>query len=537
MRPVWAWAFTIAVVAASLGLRVEHRGDFVPGWDVLSAAQGLWLVSTKTAADIAAWYVRFQGDTSVFWNLYVAPAVLLPGALARLVPWLYWNHVVSFTVSVVVLALLASAFRLGWRDAWIVPLAWATSPALVSQSVVGLAVVTALLPHAVAIWTVMRLRARPFATLAMGALVWLLGWQGQELGRTAGLVFVVAATTGRGGRATRCVWLAIGGALLVDAVVHPSTNTSFFAAVGVPTISQGVDVLAGVGRRLVAPPWIDLPTLVVVGAVATVLVRPDGWLWRLLLAAQIGLVMVLALQRDVTGVWPRRFVVLDLYALVAVVALAADWRRAGRVAASRALVAVLSVGALWQVADTVRFVRAGFEPASGEAAFTLPFVHTTVDYQVVPQDVRWARQMIADATDGRRLVLAYNFSSYEENATNPSAIPERLYLALGPERFARDVAFFGDGWRWTDLRARPPRDIDAFVAGIDDPERWVGWYALHPNDEWDENIEGTRRRTEVDALLRALERRFVLRWKAPLPGGPSHIQRFTLWPQASSGGR
>jgi hypothetical protein len=154
-----------------------------------------------------------------------------------------------------------------------------------------------------------------------------------------------------------------------------------------------------------------------------------------------------------------------------------------------------------------------------------------LDYQTVPQDVAWTRDMLADARAGRRLLLAYNFSSYQENATNPSAVPERLYLALGPERFDRDVAFFGSARSRTELLPRPPDGIDAFVDGIDDPERWVGGLAVHPNDGWDDpNAE--RRRQEIDALLASLARRFTLRWDPPRADGPSYIQRFTLAPRA-----
>jgi hypothetical protein len=529
----WLWALTLAIVTASVALRVWARGDLVPGWDVLGAAQGLWLVSTHTPREIVDWYVARHGDISVFWNLYVLPAVLIPGALARLVPWLYWNHVVAGVVTAAVLGLLASAFRLPWHRAWVVLLAWATSSTLVSQSVTGLACVTALLPHALAIWVVLRLRDRPVWSVLAGVAIWGLGWHGQELGRTAAATLLAAAVFTRQRPATRAAWLVIGAALLLDALRHPSGNTESFTSVGVPTLSQVGEVVAGTAMRLVAPPWIDLPTLLVTGVDAAALVRTDAWLWRSVLAFHLALTVVLALQRSVFSVWPRRFVVVDFYALAAVVAFVADAVRRDRRRALRTTVAVLSAGALWQLADTVRFVHDGLEPTPGDGVFSLPFTHTTLDYQTVPQDVAWTHDMLADVRAGRRVLLAYNFSSYQENATNPSAVPERLYLALGPDRFGRDVAFFGASRSRTELLPRAPGDIDAFVDGIDDPERWVGWLAVHPHDDWD-NPNAARRRAEIDALLASLGRRFTLTWEPPRADGPSHIQRFTLAPRAAA---
>jgi hypothetical protein len=528
-RTAAGWLLALGITAVSIALRVWHRGDHVPGWDVLGAAQGLWLVANKTPGELVEWYVRWHGDSSILWNLYVLPSVLIPGALARVVPWLYWNHVLSAVVTGFVLFLLASAFRLGWRHAWVVVLAWATSSTLVSQSVTGLPCVSALMPHALAVWVVLRLRDRPVSSLVAALAIWILGWHGQDLGRTACLTLLAAAVVVPARWTIRVVWAAAGVALLLDALSHPNANTLSFTAVGLPTLPQLGDVVGGVALQLVAPPWTDLPTLLVAGIASALLVRTNPALWRVVLALHLGLTLVLALQRGVDGVWPRRFVVVDFYALAAVVAWVDDARRRGRTGVVRAVVAVLCAGALWQLGDTALFVRKGFEPTPGGGVFSLPFTHTSIDYQTVPQDVAWTRDMLAAVRAGRRVLLAYNFSSYQENATNPSAVPERLYLALGPAAFDSDVAFFGETRSRTDLRPRVPDEIERFVDGID-PDQWVGWYALHPSDEWD-NPTAERRRNEIGRLFAALERRFRLEWGPPMPGEPSNIRRFTLAPR------
>jgi hypothetical protein len=523
------WTLALGILLASLGLRIWHRGDYVPGWDVLSAAQGLHLVSTATPRQVLSWYLANHWSGDLFWNMYGVPSVLLPGVLASVWPWPFWNHVVTFAVSLAILWLLAAAFRLGWRHGWVVVLAWSTSSALVSQSVAGLAYLTCVLPHALAVCVVRRLRERPVWTALLGGVVYVVAWQGQDLGRTAFLVFLFAAVTMRAPASTRLVWLATGGLQAWDALRHPTANTTFFSAVGRPAAAEIAAALGGIGSRLFVTPRIDLPVLAGAGMLSLLLVRRERWLWRLLFLAELALAVDLALKRGTSGVWPRRFLLVDFYALVPVVALFAEWSAApARRKAAAVLVGVLVLGAGWQLADTAQFVRTPFDRLHG-AGFTLPFVRTSVDYQVVFQDVDWGRLMLAEARAGRKLILAYNLSSYEENATNPSAVMERLYLALGPERFFDTVYVFGEGDRWTTFTARPIASVDAFVNGIQDPRAFVGWIAVHPRDQGN-NAVAERRAREMKQLLSALARRFVVVVEPPLPGGPSFIARFTLRP-------
>lgn len=525
-RVVGPWLFTAAILVASLAVRVVHRGDVIPGWDVISVAQGSWMVATKSLEELFWWQVDSLHPPG-YWNFYVLPSVLVPGALARWWPWLYWGHLASFAVTLASLAVLASAFRLGWRGGWLVLLVWATSSALVSQSVTGLANGSAILPHALALWVVLRLRDRPLVTIVASVGVWFAGWQVQELGRTTSLTFLAAALLVRAPRSTRLVWLGVGGALLFDAMWFPSANTDSFTSVGFPTPQLLWDTAVGIARRLFAPPWIDLPSVLVLGVIAALLVRTDGWLWRAVLGAQIGLVFVLALQREVLSVWPRRFTLVDFYAVATTVALGAEWMRTGRRRSFLALGLAIALAASWQLVDTIRFAQAA--PAGGmNTSFTLPFVHTTVDYQAWRSDSQWTRRMVEDVEAGKRLIIVYNLASYGENPTNPAAIFERLYVMLGPERYDATVHFFGQDWRWNDTRARPPSEIEPFVESITRPDEWVGWYSVHVNDAW-QNEPTDRRRAEVDALLAALERRFVLRWDAAPPDDSGFTtQRFTL---------
>jgi hypothetical protein len=502
------WLGALGIWTVSLVVRVWHRADYIPGWDVISAAQGLQLLSTRPLGELVHWQVFYAWHPSVLWNVYGFTQVLLPGMLAALHPWLFWNHTVTFAVSLLVLWLTTVAFELGRRDAWVVLLAWSASPVLVSQSVAGLAYLTCSLPYALAVCTVLRFSARPVVTALLAVLVFVIASQVQELGRTVPLVFLIAAATAPATRATRIVWLVAGALQGMNAIWDPTPNTAFVSNMGSPASAQVLGALEAVGRAVFVQRSLDIPVLIGTGIVSLALVRRARWFWGLLFAAQIGLVVVLGLTRGVGGVWPRRFLLVDLCATFPVVALYAEWRSAGARWRPAVLVAVLLVGAVWQMANTLAFARQPF-PREGWA-FTLPFVHTTVDYQTVFRDAEWTRRMLADAQAGKKIILAYNFNSWGENPTNPAGIPERLLLSLGYPRYLRTVYFFGTGWRWTELRARPTAEIAPFVAAIDDPGQYVGWYKSDPFD-----AANPQHRQEVSQLLVALEERFTIIWEEP----------------------
>jgi hypothetical protein len=523
----WAWLVTGTLAAASVLLRVIHRGPYTPGWDVLGAAEGLYLVSTLSPREILDWYVTNHWNSQIGWSFYGVFSVLLPGLLASLWPWPFWNHVFAFVVTVAVIALLAVAFELGRRESWLVVLGWCASPLLVSQSVTGIAYVTCALPHALALCVVRRLRDRWLWTALLGVLVYLLAWQGQELGRTASLVFLVAVVSVQASWPTRLVWLAVGGFMAVDAVWHPTYNT-VLSGMGRPTLRQLADVALHLSERLFVRPTIDLPILIICGALSALLLRRERWFWRLMLAAQVALLVLLALHRGIDGVWPRRFLMVDFYALAAALALWSEWRAS--LTRATVLIGLLAVGASWQLADTVRFVREPLDPT----AFTLPFVQSTVDYAVTLADVDWAQQLTDDVRAGHSVLLAYNYLSYQENPTNPSGVPERLYLTLGHERFVGHVFLFGDVRRWIDIPIHRMSEVDEFVADIGDAAEFVGYLAVHPADSCSVQmtaLDGAcQRRAEVNRLLAALERRFTIVWDAPRSAGPSLITRFTLRP-------
>ena len=60
----------LASVSLALVLRILHRGLYYPGWDILSSAQGLRLMSTKTFSEMLQFYVSRYGDRFLVGGLY-----------------------------------------------------------------------------------------------------------------------------------------------------------------------------------------------------------------------------------------------------------------------------------------------------------------------------------------------------------------------------------------------------------------------------------------------------------------------------------
>lgn len=521
------WLVALGSVVGGLVLRVWHRGPYVPGWDVLGAAQGVHLLATSSAADVAAWYWREHWNPVVGWNLYGVPSVLVPGALATLWPWEGWNHVVTFAVAMSSGVILAAAVGLPRRDAWVALLAFGASPALLSQSVAGLAYVSAVLPHALALWTVCRRRERPLQTALLAVIVFLVAWQGQELGRTAFAVFLAAAVGVRAPRATRAVWVLAGAGILAASLRWPTYNTTPLVGTAIApaaALSQIGLLLDGIVRRA----QVDLPVLLPLGIVATLALRRDAWLWRLALAAQLALMLLLAAHKGASHVWPRRVVVVDAVCWASVLALWMEHRRS----AQRALVAVLVVGCVWQMVDTVRWAAQPLLPPGLSAWTTLPFVGSTVDYRVAPELVDWERRIEADVRAGKLVILDYNLASYSENATDPAAVIDRLYLRLGHDTFTRQVAIFGSqAGRWNTLPIHPLEKLDAFVDGIADPANVAGHALAHAADASPQYGLKDMRQAERAALHAALRRRFRLLWRVPVKTGLATYSTFALAPK------
>ena len=524
--------YAVASFALSAVLRVVHRGAYYPGWDILGAANGLFMVSTQTVRELAVHLATRPYDSLYAWDVEGILAVI-PGWLTAQWPSEYWAHAITPVVVATALWLLARAIDLRWRDGWVLLLAWGASSALVSWSITGLPYISCVLPYALALWAVLRWQERVDVTILIAAFACLLSWHVQEIGRTVFLVFFAATLLLPGAPwTTRAAWLlcGVGGASIVFA--NQNFNSGRFAAMEMPGIADLREAVVGVvGRWLTAQ--IDLPALPIAAAAAVALTGRRRWFWGALLALHAGLILLVAAnhgtQQGVLTIWPRRTL---LFSFLCVATVVAAWRERPR--AARWVIALLLVGNLWQLADTVRWSRAPFQPRWEGQAFTLPYVHSTLDYWVPFAPVDWSAEMRARVEAGRKLFLIYNLSAFDENPTNPAAVLERLYLSLGHQRFIDSVLVFGtQSVRWDALPIRPMETVDATVDGIEDPAAYDVYRLSSTGDDEDAPV-AERYRGDVAALMAAIERHFEL-----VPGTSEEddhhrrVARFTLRPRVS----
>jgi hypothetical protein len=518
-------AVTVGLIAASLAIRLASRGGDVPGWDILSAAEGLWYVATMSSRDLVR-TVLATWDQEPWYNF--GPkliAVLLPGALTWWYPWSYWAIVVTAVSVAMALTLLVIALdlRVAW---WIIGIAWAASPAFVSHTITGLGHVTAILPHALALMIVLRARRRPLLTLALCGLEYAIAWQVQDLGRTAFVVFLAAAVGLEAPWSTRLVWLLAGAAQGWDTWAHPTANSADFSEATIPTALQLFSTVGESARLLII--WSDLPTLIVTGLIALVILKRDRIFWWFVVLAQLAILLAAALRRGPMALYPRRILVFDFYAVALVAAL---WSQRPRYRPW--LVAVLLLGTCWQMADAVVFART----ARGQWGFPLPYTQSEYDYQVVYQDVDLARAIADDVAAGRHVLLLWNKLTYGENCSNPSGVVERVALVVGWTAYQERVFWFGKPGDvcFTHFGPRDVATVEAFVASITEPENWVAWDAFYPSDT---THNQPRQGQERAAIRRALQRRFLL-VPTPVLGvrpGPSTVTRYVLRPAESGPG-
>jgi hypothetical protein len=536
-------ALTLVVVGASVATRLVHRGADYPGWDVAGAAHGLHLVSTMTARQLVDFYADRLWRPGLFWNVFGIPVALLPGWLASVLPWARWPHLLTPCFLALALALLARALSLGFSRLWMLLLPLGASPALLSYAVAGFPYITNTLPYALAIWIVFRWRRAVLATAALCLFTMALSWHVQELGRTAFVVLVLAAVCLPDVRpSTRATWLVCAGVWCWLAVTNLSGNTARYAAMGMPPLST-LPLHAWSLARHFAQGGPDLPYLVVAGAIAAASVPRERWFWSALMLVQAGLVFLLAanagILQGIVAVWPRRVLLLGFVALAA--CAAAFRRRAGGVARV-AIVSILVLGNVGQAWMTARWAARPLDAdGAPEYAYALPYTHTPLDPDVPVAKaraldsrvsfllVRWHAEMEAELRQGRKLLLIYNLTSFDENATDPAGIIDRLYLGLGPERFSESVFVFGRHRIMTrELPIRPLETFGKFVDAIADSDVYRAYWVHHPKDDRDWAV-ASRHREEVALMFTTLGARFRLEWLASThdPHGRA-LHRFLL---------
>jgi hypothetical protein len=547
---LWLLGVGVASVAASLSVRVVHRGAYFSGWDLVAATQGHFLASTLSFSDAIreAWYQNRH-----FWlpfPIYSVPFALTAGYLERLLPWLYWGQLLSLVSFVATLVLIAAATELPRQRFGALLLAWGASSTLLSYSVIGYPWVSGFLSHALALYAVMnrRLHTRPLLTACLAALAAESSWHVYQAGRTASLVFLAALVfLRRVPLATRAVWLAAAAVQIIETVwIHTSSSGTVdlhgwsvggLEASGVPFFSERLGhldaalVWKGV-QQFSAHLWsfFDLPTVWLLGAASFAFFRRDRWFLLSLLLFNTALLVFLAIPVGSTmqtgdALRPRRFSAVEGYCLVAIASM---MREAGP-AARRALVALLLLGNVWQGVNLAQFVHG----PRAEVEYPMPYLASNEGVGlVVRSDVDTSRALLARVKAGERILLLYNFSCYAENMTNPQGVIERLYLSLGHERFTRSVLVFGSqNCRYSCLPIRPLHELAIFLDGVrpggpTPPDSITGYYVQ--NCRAGPGMGGE----EVDQMFSTIRERVPIEIEGP---ASPHVLRFSF--QAGGAGR
>lgn len=530
-RDRWLLGVAAAAVGVSLAARVVHRGSYIAGWDIIAPTQGYFLASTRSLLDVLREVLYQNRHYWLPFSLYSAPFSLIPGYLCRLWPSEYWVYPLVLLSFLGTLLLILRAADLPFREGAVVLLGWGASPLLLSLSVVGYPWASGFLPHALALWITMnpRVRRRWLLTLAGVLVANEVSWHVYEVGKTAALVFLVAAIVQREvPKLTRAIW-ALGGAFQLYDVLfwHRTANMQAFAVqrggagsssipLDLATLARGAGHLAEsvVGLRL------DLPVLVILGLTSLLWLRRDRLLLLAMFATQLGLVFLLAMGQSETQdqLTPRRTMTVACYALVCVACAYRDAEPARR----RLIVSVLLVGNLWQAIELVRFIRTPL-PAT-RYVYTLPSLETrdAVGSVFVPE-TDWFRDLRARAEAGERLLLLYNLDCYPENYTNPAGVLERLYLSLGHERFVRSIITFGSqACRYSCLPIRPLAEFGKFLDGIrqggETPPATLAVY-------YDQTCTDFGSGKEASVMLAIMQQRFRTTRTSP-PDSP--FLRFTI---------
>jgi hypothetical protein len=511
-------ALGLISVTVSLAVRLIHRGPYYPGWDLVAPTQGQFLAATRSVWDAVAEAFYQNRHYELPFSLYSVPYSLIPGYLGRLWPSEYWAHVLSLLTFVLTLLVILRVADLPLREAGVLLLGWGASPMLLSLAVTGYPWASAFLPHALALWiaTSRRLARHWIATLVCCLLVNELSWHAYELGKTVSVVFFAAALLQPAvPLPVRAVWVVAAALQLTETLfIHPTANVGAFAfqasggwGIVHPSLPLAVTGM-GTVVRAIAGGELDLPVVFVAGVLSFFFFRRNRMLLLVLVLLQLGLVVLLAMYGPQL-LRPRRFIMVDCYCLVA---LACAWREGGP-GLRRLLVGALVAGNFWQAYVLYRFTRLPI-PRPG-IGFTVPYVESGEGVGLVAfSGVDWAQELEARVEAGKRLFLVYNFDCYRESFTNPEALLERLYLALGHERFVRSVFVFGSkACRYSCLPIRPLAALGPFLDGVRPdgpvpPATLTGYFSTSCKGP------GTDA-AELDTILAEVLRRFRIALESP----------------------
>ncbi len=229
------YLLTSSIVVYSLLLRVNYRGPYYPGWELIGATKGYFLLSTRSLVDA---FVEIYWSTRHFqyWNtgnsIFLS---LIPGSLNFLRPWEFWAHSLSFFIVIFSLTWLLKFAGANLKTACLIVLGYFSSPALVSFSIGGYQYVSGILPYCFALSLIFSSKLHKSLPLnfLLTALILESSWHFYEVGKIVFAIFAMAAFLRQGiPLHTRVSWLLLSGIHLGHLASFAQDNIRFFASPG-----------------------------------------------------------------------------------------------------------------------------------------------------------------------------------------------------------------------------------------------------------------------------------------------------------------
>lgn len=438
---------------------------------MVGAANGLFLLKSHALPEAIKKSFSLSRNFQYWSPISSTLFSLFPGAWSAIYPWELWAHLLVFVVFVFSFWVSGAALQVRGKEwAWLA-LALGSSPALLSFSICGYPYMSGGLPHAIALLIIFhpRFTKKWWLILLIGLINIELTWHVYQLGKTVFLLYFLAAFFQfKAGYKNRLIFLLLGGislALLFSG--QKGNNLNLFMNLRTYDFSLLWVHFTEILRTVLYQPGMDLPVIPVLGLVSIFFLKKDRFILAVLLLAQWGLFLLLGFK-DIYEMRSRRFLMVDFYSIVVlltVVRYYSDYyaaKRRVRFGASF-LALILIAGCAWQFVGLAKFTSVPIQ----DRKEALPYTATEADYQIHPEYIAAAAKMARMVEEGKKLILIYNFNTYEENTTDPVALPERLYLRLGHERFKENILIFSNNFeRYSRVPILPLSELGATLENI-----------------------------------------------------------------------
>lgn len=452
------WIAILLFTASILG-RFLYRGVYFPGWDILGAAQGQYLIETQglwQAITQTIYETRhYQYWTPISSCLYT----IIPGFLSIIYPWELWASLLTFSLFLLILRLMFYIAKLDRGDIPLFLFVITSASAFLSFSVSGYPFLSGVLPHALALGLIYspKLRSRPLITFILGCLIAELSMNLYELGRTAALIFIsFAFLDKKASKKLKLAWIG-SASLFIFNIFYYRTSFSNNTLLNYKTVFGILPTL----KITLTEARLDSPLVFVAGLASCFFLKKDRIPLILNFLAQLFLVFLLFATSGEGELKSRRLLVLEFYSMLLLLLAWKDssnklYSNSKLTVSGKAVLSLVFLGSCWQAFNLYEFTR----PSITNRDFSLPFTNSQGDYRINPKLPEILSKLEMSVASGKKIMLLYNYFSYSENTTDPNGLPERLYIRLGHQKFSEQILIFSDiKQRYSHVPIREPKDL------------------------------------------------------------------------------